>query len=155
MIILALHCLFVQVTNNMASAPFTLVGAAPANASIGRRACASRPSGSVRVRAAPATDVDLAISGVSSGLSESAKERCLTGKLNPFEKTKLAKCGTSTWSEIHELAELLRKGESTWEDLNIDDLDVRAKWNGMFHRRKQAPGTFMIRFRVRKPPMSC
>lgn len=88
------------------------------------------------------------ISGASAGLSPEAVDRCLNGKLNPQEKVKLKKCGTKAWTEVYELAELLRKGEFTWEELDLDDIDVRAKWAGLFHRRKQAPGTFMMRFRV-------
>jgi hypothetical protein len=30
----------------------------------------------------------------------------------------------------------------------LDDIDVRLKWSGMFHRRKRAPGTFMMRLKV-------
>lgn len=30
----------------------------------------------------------------------------------------------------------------------MDDIDVRLKWSGMFHRRKRAPGTFMMRLKV-------
>ncbi len=41
-----------------------------------------------------------------------------------------------------------RKGETKWEDLDLDDIDVRLKWSGMFHRRKRAPGTFMMRLKV-------
>ena len=41
-----------------------------------------------------------------------------------------------------------RKGETKWEDLELDDIDVRLKWSGMFHRRKRAPGTFMMRLKV-------
>jgi len=95
----------------------------------------------------PKSDSALENSGVWS-LSEEARERVLHGKINPQEKVKLAKCGTKSWTEIYELAELLRKGETTWEDIDVDDLDVRAKWSGLFHRRKRAPGTFMLRFRV-------
>ena len=103
-----------------ASAPVSSSRAA-ARVPFGRRASpslAARGPVGLRLKAAPA-EVDLAISGVSSGLSEEAKQRCLTGKLNPFEKTKLAKCGTSAWTEVYELAELLRKGESTWEQLSV------------------------------------
>mmetsp|Transcript_10513 Transcript_10513/g.29911 ORF Transcript_10513/g.29911 Transcript_10513/m.29911 type:complete len:594 (+) Transcript_10513:84-1865(+) len=93
-------------------------------------------------------EVDMETSGLRAGLSEEAKDRILNGKINPQEKMKLAKCGTTSWTEIYELADLLRKGESTWEELNVDDLDHRAKWNGIFHRRKKTPGQCMIRFRV-------
>ena len=31
------------------------------------------------------------------------------------------------WTEVYELAELLKSGESKWEDLDLDDVDVRLK----------------------------
>ena len=31
------------------------------------------------------------------------------------------------WTEVYELAELLKSGQSTWEDLDLDDVDVRLK----------------------------
>jgi len=113
---------------------------------------AARPSTAAARRGgrplrAAAKDIDLSISGVRS-LGPEARERVLTGKLNPAEKVKLAKCGSELWSEVYELADLLRKGESSWEDLDVDDIDVRGKWSGLFHRRKQSPGLFMMRFRV-------
>jgi len=52
------------------------------------------------------------------------------------------------WTEVYELAELVRQGKTTWEDLNLDDIDVRMKWAGLFHRRKRVPGTFMMRIKV-------
>ena len=47
-----------------------------------------------------------------------------------------------------ELGQLIRAGETKWEDLDLDDIDVRLKWAGLFHRRKRAPGTFMMRLKV-------
>ena len=41
-----------------------------------------------------------------------------------------------------------REGNTKWEDLNLDDIDVRMKWAGMFHRRKRTPGKFMMRLKV-------
>ena len=41
-----------------------------------------------------------------------------------------------------------RDGKSTWEDLNLDDVDVRLKWAGLFHRRKRTPGRFMMRLKA-------
>ena len=41
-----------------------------------------------------------------------------------------------------------REGNTKWEDLNLDDIDVRMKWAGMFHRRKKTPGKFMMRLKV-------
>ena len=43
----------------------------------------------------------------------------------------------------------MREGETKWEDLDLDDMDLRMKWAGLFHRRKRAPGTFMMRLKVR------
>lgn len=79
-------------------------------------------------------------------ISETALEKARTG--NKFEKVKLAKDGSAMWTEIQEFAELLRKGETNWEDIHNDDIDVRLKWAGLFHRRKRTPGRFMMRLKV-------
>ena len=47
-----------------------------------------------------------------------------------------------------DLGALVRSGESKWEDLDLDDVDVRLKWSGLFHRRKRTPGKFMMRLKV-------
>jgi hypothetical protein len=117
----------------------------------GATGCPPKRGAALRPLRAAAKEVDLSVSGVKS-LSAEARERVLTGKLNPQEKLKLAKCGSSLWTEVYELADLLRKGETNWEDLDVDDLDVRSKWSGIFHRRKRSPGLFMMRFRVRSSP---
>mmetsp|Transcript_18000 Transcript_18000/g.44334 ORF Transcript_18000/g.44334 Transcript_18000/m.44334 type:complete len:615 (+) Transcript_18000:9-1853(+) len=67
---------------------------------------------------------------------------------NKFEKVKNAKDGTAAWTEVHELSAKLRAGETTWEDLDLDDINLRLKWAGLFHRAKHAPKTFMIRCKV-------
>lgn len=79
-------------------------------------------------------------------LPADALEKARNG--NKFEKVKLKKDGSAMWTEIHELAELLRKGETKWEDIADDDIDVRLKWAGLFHRRKRTPGRFMMRLKV-------
>lgn len=113
---------------------------------------ASRPSGSrkpfanVSCAAAP-VDADLDKSGLKY-LSAEARERALAKKSNKFEKVKAEKCGSTMWTEVTELAALIREGKSNWEDLNLDDIDVRMKWSGLFHRRKRQPGTFMMRLKV-------
>ena len=43
---------------------------------------------------------------------------------------------------------MCREGKTKWEDLELDDIDLRLKWSGLFHRRKRAPGTFMMRLKV-------
>lgn len=53
--------------------------------------------------------------------------RATDPKANPFEKKKNAKSGAQMWTEVYELAELLRSGKSSWEDLDLDDVDVRLK----------------------------
>ncbi|CAM9273489.1 unnamed protein product [Choristocarpus tenellus] len=67
---------------------------------------------------------------------------------NKFEKVKSAKPGDTMFTEVHELAAAVRSGKFTWEELDIDDADIRLKWAGMFHRRKKNPGTFMMRLKV-------
>ena len=51
---------------------------------------------------------------------------------------------------MHELAAAIRSGEFTWEELSLDDADIRLKWAGLFHRRKRNPGTFMMRVKVQR-----
>ena len=41
-----------------------------------------------------------------------------------------------------------REGKTTWQDLDLDDIDLRLKWSGLFHRRKRTPGFFMMRLKV-------
>ena len=41
---------------------------------------------------------------------------------------------------VYHLAALLQAGDTTWDALDLDDVDVRLKWVGMFHRRKRSPG---------------
>ncbi|CAN0305865.1 unnamed protein product [Ectocarpus sp. 6 AP-2014] len=79
-------------------------------------------------------------------LPEEALERSKVG--NPFEKKKCEKPGDIMFTEVHELAAAIRSGEYTWEELSVDDADIRLKWAGMFHRRKRNPGTFMMRIKV-------
>lgn len=35
-----------------------------------------------------------------------------------------------------------------WEDLSLDDIDIRFKWAGLFHRAKRTPKKFMMRIKV-------
>lgn len=79
-------------------------------------------------------------------LSETALEKARSG--NKFEKIKLEKDGSVMWTEVHELAALLREGKTSWEDIQGDDIDVRLKWAGLFHSRKRTPGRFMMRLKV-------
>eukprot|EP00899_Mesostigma_viride_P021080 jgi/Mesvir1/28974/Mv17748-RA.1 len=61
---------------------------------------------------------------------------------------KNTKAGHSAWTEVYEMARLIREGKTKWEDLDLDDIDMRLKWTGLFHRRKATPGRFMLRMRV-------
>ena len=46
--------------------------------------------------------------------------------------------------------------QANWDDLDIDDVDVRLKWAGLFHRKKRTPGKFMMRLKVcRASPSEC
>jgi ferredoxin-nitrite reductase len=63
-------------------------------------------------------------------------------------QVKAEKCGSNMWTEVHELAALLREGKTTWEDLNLDDVDIRMKFAGLFHRGKRTPQRFMMRLKV-------
>jgi len=67
-------------------------------------------------------------------------------KLNMHEKTKKAKPGLQIMDELEDLAaEERAKGGA--QNLDEEDINVRLKWMGLFHRNKQAPGTFMQRFK--------
>ena len=91
--------------------------------------------------------IDMSMSGLAT-ISDEAKLRALAKKANKFEKIKNEKCGSHIWTEVQDLAVLIREGKTTWADLNLDDVDVRLKWSGLFHRRKRTPGRFMMRLKV-------
>ena len=102
----------------------------------------------VRARAVAPPDYDLEVSGLKH-LPPGAREIATQKKINPTEKLKNRKCGSSMWSEVHELSAKLREGTHTFKDLELDDVDVRLKWAGLFHRKKRTPGQFMMRLKVR------
>jgi ferredoxin-nitrite reductase len=81
-------------------------------------------------------------------LSNEARARALDRKANKAEKMKVQKDGSLMWTEIEDLAALIRSGKANWDDLDIDDVDVRLKWAGLFHRKKRTPGKFMMRLKV-------
>jgi|EP00900_Chrysochromulina_parva_P009776 ferredoxin-nitrite reductase len=82
----------------------------------------------------------------TSFLSEETIERAKTG--NPIEKLKLAKDGTSAFTDVYEFAKAIRAGTLTWEEVEKNDLDQRLKWVGLLHRGKRTPGRFMMRLRT-------
>eukprot|EP01024_Parvocaulis_polyphysoides_P010156 TRINITY_DN13366_c0_g4_i1.p1 TRINITY_DN13366_c0_g4~~TRINITY_DN13366_c0_g4_i1.p1 ORF type:complete len:585 (-),score=105.05 TRINITY_DN13366_c0_g4_i1:516-2270(-) len=92
-------------------------------------------------------DLDLEISGLKY-LPEEARARALDRKANKFEKVKVKKCGSKAWEDVYEMAKLIREGNTTWEDIELDDIDIRLKWAGLFHRKKRTPGEFMMRLKV-------
>ena len=77
--------------------------------------------------------------------------RALQAK-TPAEKIKNRKGGHRMWEDVFDLGEKIRSGNYKWEDLQLDDVDVRLKWAGLFHRKKRAAGTFMMRLKVRPMP---
>ena len=92
--------------------------------------------------------IDMVQSGLRY-LPEETQSRILGNKKsNKFEKIKAEKCGSVMWTEVEELAKMLREGAVAWEDLNLDDVDIRMKWSGLFHRAKRTPGKFMMRLKV-------
>ena len=62
-------------------------------------------------------------------------------KLNKIEKVKEAKHGLKVKQELEKFAQM------GWEALEEDDLVVRLKWLGIFHR-PVTPGRFMLRLRT-------
>eukprot|EP00878_Enallax_costatus_P032413 GHUV01035619.1.p1 GENE.GHUV01035619.1~~GHUV01035619.1.p1 ORF type:complete len:454 (+),score=147.64 GHUV01035619.1:177-1538(+) len=81
-------------------------------------------------------------------LSPEAQARASEKGANKFEKAKVQKCGSTMWTEVPELAKLLREGNTKWEDLSLDDVDIRMKFAGMFHRGKRTPKRFMMRLKL-------
>ena len=98
-------------------------------------------------RSATSHEIDIDVSGLRY-LSDGARERATHPKANKFEKVKVKKCGSRMWTEVYELSQLIREGKTTWEELALDDIDIRMKWAGLFHRRKRVPGSFMMRIKV-------
>ncbi|KAK3155374.1 hypothetical protein QOZ80_2BG0202420 [Eleusine coracana subsp. coracana] len=76
------------------------------------------------------------------------KEKFRTG-LNPQEKVKLEKEPMGLFMEdgIKELAKVPME-EIDANKLSKDDVDVRLKWLGLFHRRKHQYGRFMMRLKL-------
>ncbi|XP_006647964.1 ferredoxin--nitrite reductase, chloroplastic [Oryza brachyantha] len=76
------------------------------------------------------------------------KEKHRTG-LNPQEKVKLGKEPMSLFMEggIRELAKMPLE-EIEADKLSKEDIDVRLKWLGLFHRRKHQYGRFMMRLKL-------
>lgn len=105
---------------------------------------------SVRARAVAPPSYDLEVSGLKH-LSPEGREIATQKKINKFEKVKNEKCGSRMWTEVHELSNMLKEGTHSFEDLNLDDVDVRLKWAGLFHRKKRTPGKFMMRLKVSLP----
>jgi len=67
---------------------------------------------------------------------------------NMFEKVKLTNDPANVWTEVTEYAAAIRSGTIDWKDIASDDMDIRVKYAGMFHRKKATPGKFMMRLRV-------
>ncbi|KAL5211654.1 hypothetical protein ABZP36_022501 [Zizania latifolia] len=76
------------------------------------------------------------------------KEKHRTG-LNPQEKVKLGKEPMALFMEggIKDLAKLSME-EIEADKLSKEDIDVRLKWLGLFHRRKHQYGRFMMRLKL-------
>jgi len=67
-------------------------------------------------------------------------------KLNSYEKTKKAKAGLAVMDTLEELA-AQAKAKGGAQYLDEEDINIRLKWLGLFHRLKYVPGTFMQRFK--------
>uniref|UniRef100_A0ACD5W394 Uncharacterized protein n=1 Tax=Avena sativa TaxID=4498 RepID=A0ACD5W394_AVESA len=76
------------------------------------------------------------------------KEKYRTS-LNPQEKVKLGKEPMALFTEggIKDLAKIPME-EIDADKLTKEDVDVRLKWLGLFHRRKQQYGRFMMRLKL-------
>jgi len=82
----------------------------------------------------------------TSYLPAAAIEKAKVG--NPIEKAKIAKDGTSAFTDVYEFAAQIRAGTLTWEEIEKADMDTRLKWVGLLHRSKRTPGRFMMRLRT-------
>ncbi|KAL2634637.1 hypothetical protein R1flu_006116 [Riccia fluitans] len=71
------------------------------------------------------------------------------GGINPAEKVKLEADPMKLWTErrIDELAKTPFE-EIEASKLMKDDIDIRLKWLGLFHRRKHQYGRFMMRLKL-------
>ena len=84
--------------------------------------------------------------GTLHGYQWVVKDVVAEKKLNAPEKLKKAKPGLQIMDELEALAEEA-KAKGGAQFLDEDDINSRLKWMGLFHRAKQAPGTFMWRFK--------
>ncbi|XP_011005977.1 PREDICTED: ferredoxin--nitrite reductase, chloroplastic [Populus euphratica] len=111
-----------------------------------------------RLFAGPPTVTQPAETGVDAGRLEPRvekkdgyyvlKEKFRQG-INPQEKVKIEKEPMKLFMEngIEELAKLSME-EIDKEKSSRDDIDVRLKWLGLFHRRKHQYGRFMMRLKL-------
>eukprot|EP00898_Chlorokybus_atmophyticus_P002636 jgi/Chlat1/3373/Chrsp23S00271 len=67
--------------------------------------------------------------------------------INPAEKIKLKKEGMKMLEDIVSLSTKSMEEIDADKDLK-DDIDVRLKWLGLFHRRKRQYGRFMMRLKL-------
>lgn len=129
--------MFVSMSPPAFAAPVALRGPSPVVAPL-----CSRRAAPTAVAAEPSTATPTG----DRFLTPDALERAKKGNKN--EKVKLAKCGSAMWTEVHELQKILRDGTVDFADLEADDLEIRLKWAGLFHRKKRTPGRFMMRLKV-------
>ncbi|GAQ84712.1 nitrite reductase 1 [Klebsormidium nitens] len=69
--------------------------------------------------------------------------------LNPAEKIKLGAEPMKLFTEMR-IKDLAEQGFAEVDKTKEgkDDIDVRLKWMGLFHRRKRTPGRFMMRLKI-------
>lgn len=120
-----------------------------------RRSTAGRVQASTKPPAATATDESTAVD--ASRLVPRVEQRDgywilkeeFRQGINPQEKIKIEKEPMTLITEggINELAKLSME-EIDQNKLTKDDIDVRLKWLGLFHRRKHQYGRFMMRLKL-------
>lgn len=113
------------------------------------RLCAT-PAETISV---PPSEADVAVNRLEPRVEEREgywvlKEKFREG-INPQEKVKLAAEPMKLFVEngIHQLAKIPFE-EIEKSKLTKDDIDVRLKWLGLFHRRKHHYGRFMMRLKL-------
>ncbi|DBA73600.1 TPA: hypothetical protein ACH3X1_011242 [Trebouxia sp. C0004] len=116
----------------------------------------ARPKTTTRVvgSAAAAADVELECWGELRRADSPADSRLIavvrgcSATCHARTRSRSQRCLTCVG--LHKSSDLAtRDGKTTWEDLELGDIDLRLKWSGLFHRRKRTPGFFMMRLKAR------
>lgn len=131
------------------SAPFLSPPVASGGRGWRRNAAAVPSTSTVAVEAAAAVEAERLEARVEERDGYWIVKEKFRGGINPQEKVKIEKEPMKLFMEngIEELSKLSME-EIDGAKLNKDDVDVRLKWLGLFHRRKHHYGRFMMRLKL-------